>query len=96
MKKTKPGDVKVKLNFNHRFFLEDMAYGLVILKDIGNIVGVKTPVIGKHILFHQQYMDIKFLNEKTKEFNKEALKKSGAPSAYGITTIQALVKTSLC
>lgn len=31
---------KVVLNKNARFFWEDVPYGLVILKDIGQIVGV--------------------------------------------------------
>ena len=43
---------KVKLNLNARFFWEDLPFGLVILKDIGNIVGVETPAVTKNILFH--------------------------------------------
>lgn len=57
------GEVKVKLNLNARFFWEDLPYGLCILKDIGNIVGVPTPVITEHIIFHQQYMPVKYVNE---------------------------------
>ena len=52
LKNTHPGDVKVKLNLNARFFWEDMPYGLVILKDIGDIVGIKTPHITRNIIFH--------------------------------------------
>jgi hypothetical protein len=57
LKKTAKGDVLVKLNHKARFFSEDIPYGLVILKDIGNIVGVPTPNCTKCIIFHQQYMD---------------------------------------
>ena len=34
---------RVILNKNARFFLEDVPYGLVVLKDIGRILGVPTP-----------------------------------------------------
>lgn len=43
---------KVTLNLNARFFWEDVPFGLVILKDIGELVGVKTPHIDKQIIFH--------------------------------------------
>ena len=75
MKNTEPGDVKVKLNLNARFFWEDLPYGLVILKDIGNIVGVETPNITRNIIFHQKYMPVKYVNEKTGQFNIDVLKK---------------------
>jgi hypothetical protein len=38
---------KVTLNLNARFFWEDVPYGLCILKDIGELVGVDTPHINK-------------------------------------------------
>lgn len=49
---TAEGDVQVKLNFNARFFWEDLPYGLCILKDIGRIVGVETPNVTRNIIFH--------------------------------------------
>ena len=51
LKSTHKDDVLVKLNLKARFFWEDMPYGLVILKDIGNIVGVSTPNITRNIIF---------------------------------------------
>ena len=86
---------KVTLNLNARFFWEDVPFGLVILKDIGRIMGVKTPHTDKQIIFHQKFMPIKYLNEKTGEFLPGALKDTGAPSRYGIETPEALVATSL-
>ena len=67
-----------------------MPYGLVILKDIGNIVGVSTPNITRNIIiFHQRHMPIKYVNESTGELNRDIVTtKTGAPSAYGITTIE--------
>jgi NAD/NADP octopine/nopaline dehydrogenase, alpha-helical domain len=43
---------KVTLNLNARFFYEDVPFGLVVLKDFGNLVGVKTPNMDKMIIFH--------------------------------------------
>jgi len=39
----------VTLNLNARFFWEDVPYGLVILKDIGQLVGVQTPNVDRMI-----------------------------------------------
>lgn len=86
----------VKLNLNARFFWEDLPYGLVILKDIGNIVGVDTPVITRNIIFHQRFMPVKYVNETTGELiDKVVLEQTGAPSAYGIKNIHQLVQTSM-
>ena len=94
MKKTPPAEVLVKLNHKARFFGEDINYGLVILKDIAHLFGVATPNINKTIVFHQQYMDDNFVDPATGHFIPEGLAKTGAPSAYGITTIEQLVKSS--
>jgi len=88
-------DVLVKLNHNARFFWEDLPFGLVILKDIGNIVGVSTPAITRNIIFHQKYMPIQYVDPESQLFNQAALEGTGAPSAYGITTIEELCSTSL-
>ena len=42
----------VVFNKNARFFWEDVPFGLVILKDVGNILGVPTPNITKQIVWH--------------------------------------------
>ena len=84
------------MNLNARFFWEDLPYGLVILKDIGNIVGVDTPIITRNIIFHQKFMPVKFVDEVTGELiDKVVREQTGAPSAYGINTIQDLVQTSI-
>jgi opine dehydrogenase len=43
---------KVTLNLKARFFWEDVPFGLVILKDIGNMIGVETPNMDRMIIFH--------------------------------------------
>jgi hypothetical protein len=87
---------KVTLNLNARFFWEDVPFGLVILKDIAELVGVKTPHIDKQIIFHQKFMHVKYVDEKTGQFlDNKAVKESGAPRAYGIKTADDLVAMSL-
>lgn len=49
LKSTPKADVQVRLNYNARFFWEDLPYGLVILKDIANIVGVPSTNITRAI-----------------------------------------------
>lgn len=79
---------KVTLNLNARFFWEDVPYGLLILKEIGQLVGVKTPNIDRMIIFHQKFMPVKYIDEKTGEIlDNDAVKASGAPRVYGIKTI---------
>ena len=85
---------RVVLNVNARFFWEDVPFGLVILKDIGRILGVPTPHTDKQILFHQKFMPIKYVDEQG-NFLPDALKNTGAPSQYGVTTPEGLVATSL-
>jgi hypothetical protein len=85
---------KVTLNLQARFFWEDVPFGLVILKDIGRILGVPTPNVDKQIIFHQKFMPIKYVDEQG-NFLPGALQDTGAPSRYGITTPEGLVSTSL-
>ena len=73
LKNTPKSDVLVKLNLNARFFWEDMPYGLVILKDIGDIIGIETPNITRNIIFHQRHMPIKYVDERTGKLNPEAV-----------------------
>ena len=49
---SKDDPTKVVLNTEARFFWEDVPYGLLILKNIGELAGVKTPSVDKQILFH--------------------------------------------
>lgn len=86
---------RVVLNTNARFFWEDVPYGLCILKDVGRILGVDTPNCTKQIVWHQKFMPVKYVDAATGEFLPGALAKTGAPSAYGVTTPEQLVATSL-
>jgi len=86
-----PVEGGVGLNTQSRFFLEDIPYGLCILKDLAQILGVATPNIDKQIRWHQRFMDTTFLREDG-TLDPEVLKQTGCPSRFGITTPSALVK----
>jgi hypothetical protein len=50
----------------------------------------------KQIIFHQKFMPVKYVDEKTGEFlDNDAMRASGAPHAYGIKTADQLVASSL-
>lgn len=86
---------RVVLNKNARFFWEDVPYGLVVLKDIGRILGVSTPNCTKQIIWHQKFMPKKYVDPTTGEFIPGALAQTGAPSAYGVTRPEQIVAMSL-
>jgi len=85
---------KVTLNLNARFFWEDIPFGLVILKDIGRLAGMKTPNIDKMIVFHQNLMPVKYVDEEKGTLVEDSLRDSGAPARYGIKTLEELVSMS--
>jgi len=80
----------VMINTESRFFWEDIPYGLCILKDIAQMVKVKTPMTDKMIEWHQQFMNKKFIIDG--KLNKELLKETGCPSKFGIKDIEKLLK----
>lgn len=83
----------VVLNTKSRFFYEDIPYGLVILKDIGDTLGVPMKNTEKMIQWHQKFMDTKYIDEDG-NLIKENLHLTGAPSKYGIDTSYKLCKSS--
>lgn len=85
---------KVTLNLKARFFWEDMPFGCIVLKNIGQLVEVETPNIDKQIQFHQKFMPIKYLDE-CNQLIRESLEETGAPVRYNVETADALVESSL-
>ena len=77
-----------------RFFWEDIPFGLCILRDIGSMLGIATPVFDKFIRWHQQFMGTEFLTSDGK-LNPATLAETGAPSRYGIVSLDKLVENSL-
>lgn len=78
------------LNTKARTFVEDIPFGLVVLKDLAEKLDVPTPFMDTCIEWHQEHMGKKYLiNGK---LNPDLLKETGAPSRYGYKTIDELVK----
>jgi hypothetical protein len=82
----------VVIDVNSRFFWEDIPFGLVILKDISNMLKLKCPATDFLIEWHQKFMGKKYIGNG--KLLKDALKDTGAPSRYGIKTIDHLIKLS--
>jgi hypothetical protein len=87
------GNGQVIPNVNCRFFTEDIPFGLMILRNIGELAGVETPVFDKFIIWHQNLMGKEYL--KDGKMNPELVQETGAPARYGITTLHDLVEASL-
>lgn len=86
----KPVEGGVVINLESRFFWEDIPYGLCILKDIAQMIKVKTPHIDRLIEWHQKFMNKKYIVDG--KLSKEAIKETGCPSKYGIKDIEKLLK----
>jgi len=69
----------------HRFFQEDVPYGLVILRDVADLVDVQTPYIDEILLWCQGLMGKEYLvNGK---LAGRHMNETGAPTQYGAKTI---------
>mmetsp|Transcript_19229 Transcript_19229/g.38429 ORF Transcript_19229/g.38429 Transcript_19229/m.38429 type:complete len:180 (+) Transcript_19229:3-542(+) len=80
---------------NSRLFWEDVPFGLVILKNMAEMLGnFPTPRIDFMIRWHQQFMDKNYLMEDG-QLNPALLGETGAPNRYGVHNALDLVKTSL-
>ena len=77
-----------------RVFYEDIPFGLLLLHNIGEILGIKTPTMDTCIFWAQDLMNMKYL-EKDGKMNPEAIEDTGCPMKYGINTIEQLVNNSL-
>ena len=78
------------LNTKARTFVEDIPFGLVVLKDLAEKVDVQTPFMDKCIEWHQEMMGKTFI--KDGRINSSLLAETGAPSKYGYKTMDELVK----
>jgi hypothetical protein len=76
-------------DLEHRFFREDVPFGLVILRDIADIVNVKTPMIDELIEWSQGLMQKSYLVEG--KLKGRDMFETGAPSQYNIFKVQDLV-----
>ena len=77
-----------------RVFYEDIPFGLLILHNIGEILGIKTPTMDTCIFWAQNLMNMKYL-EKDGTMNPKAIQDTGCPMKFGIKTTEQLVSNSL-
>lgn len=87
MKKVEGGFVP---DFNHRYLSEDVPYGMVVLKGIAECIGVKTPVMDAIIIWAQEKLGKEYLIGS--ELKGKDVVETRAPQAYGMTTMDDLLK----
>ena len=76
-------------DFTCCFLTEDVPYGLVAIRGIGEIVGVKTPNIDKVLTWCQEKMGVEYLvNSK---LQGKDVSSSRAPQRYGFNTLQSVL-----
>ncbi|XP_067679593.1 opine dehydrogenase-like [Haliotis asinina] len=75
-------------DFKHRYLSEDVPFGLVVVKGMAKIVGLKTPVIDEVIRWGQQKLGKVYI-EGT-ELTGEHICETRAPQVYGIKTLKDL------
>ena len=73
-----------------RFFVEDLPFGLCILRDLADMLNVKVPIVSESIEWFQQFMNKEYL--KNGELNKDLIAETGTPRKYGFTDLDDLVK----
>lgn len=87
-------DGSVELDIHCRFFTDDIAYGILVVKWIAEELNVKTPFIDEIILWAQNLRGEKFLTEEGKIDKEFCLKEkfiSGIPPSYGIHSVDGIL-----
>ena len=87
MKRTSEGEYVP--NFNYRYLVEDIPYGLVVIRGIAEIMEVATPNIDRIINWAQVIIDNEFLKDYSLKGND--LITTRAPQRYHIHTLNDLI-----
>lgn len=87
MNKTETGEFV--LNTQARTFVEDIPFGLVVLKDLAEMLAVDVPFTTQCIEWHQAMMGKEYVING--RLNKALIHETGAPSRYGYDTIEKLM-----
>jgi opine dehydrogenase len=77
-------------DLNNRYFVEDIPYGILIIKSLGILLHLKTPTIDSLIFWAQKVLDKKYLKDST-DFDTDAVN-SGIPQNYGIHSLNELLE----
>ncbi|XP_052274303.1 opine dehydrogenase-like [Dreissena polymorpha] len=86
---TKTTDDTFVPNFQHEFITEEIPYGLLIVKQMVDMVELKTPIIDEVIQWSQEKIGAKYMKEG--ELSYVDRKRGRLPMAYGIDTIEEFV-----
>lgn len=87
-------DGSQELNINCRFFTDDIPYGLLVAKWVGEKLDVATPFIDEIIRWSQQLRNEHWLNKDGKLDMKYCLEhktSSGIPPSYGIDSVDKIL-----
>lgn len=87
-------DGSVELDIHCRFFTDDIAYGILVVKWIAEELNVETPFIDELILWSQNLRGEEFLTEEGKINKAFCLKEkfiSGIPPSYGIHSVDGIL-----
>ncbi|XP_060607986.1 opine dehydrogenase-like [Ruditapes philippinarum] len=83
---TKTADGKYVPDFTYRYIREDVPYGLIVVRQIADFVGVETPVIDEIILWAQEKLGKQFIQHG--KLCKLDRTDGRLPMTYGINTIE--------
>lgn len=87
MKNTEDG--KLEPDFKYRYLTEDVPYGLLIIRQIADMVGVQTPLIDEIIEWSQTKLGTEYM--KDGKLCSVDRKHGRLPMAYGINSIEEFV-----
>ncbi|MGZ5026439.1 MAG: NAD/NADP octopine/nopaline dehydrogenase family protein [Methylobacter sp.] len=78
-------------DFQCRFYLEDVPYGLVVIKGIAELAELPTPAIDRMLIWTQTKMGCEYLIGD--KLQGRDVGRSGAPQRYGLNSLDALMRT---
>lgn len=82
-------DNHYELDKNHRFFFDDIYYGLVITKWIAEKLNVEVKTIEEILIWAEDMLQDNIMNDGFLNLNNTRL---GSPNKYGITNLQEIIK----
>ena len=86
------GENAFVIDYKARYLSEDVPFGLVVLRGIADLVGVKTPTINEVIIWAQQHLEQQYLIDG--RLAGSNLAGTRAPQVYGIQEVSQLAELS--
>lgn len=75
-------------DFSSRFYTEDIPYGVCILKALGLLVGVQTPIIDQVLMWYKKMTGKEYFKEDG-TYGKD-ISETAIPQMYGIDSVNKL------